>query len=263
MTRLVDVAKRAGVSISTASYVVTGSRPVSPNTRRRVLAAIEETGYTPNAVARALRSARSHMVAVVIPNIQNPFFAAVIDGVDVEARAGGQSLMFVNTDEDPDREVTALRDLTAQQIDGMIIGITRRTPQSVLQGLRESRAPVVFIDRAGPEGSDQVLVANEIGAKVMVDHLAAIGHVRIGMVAGVAGISPATDRLAGYRAGLEASGIPFDPELVVDGGSRRGIADSGHGASAPPDAAQRACGGQQRHDPRHPRGHPRARDACP
>jgi LacI family transcriptional regulator len=221
MARLVDVAKRAGVSVSTASYVVTGSRPVSDETRRRVLDAIDEVGYTPDAVARALRSSRSQTVALVVPDIRNPFFTALIDGVEAEARASGQSLLMVNTGEDPDREVAALRDLGGQRVDGFIIGLTRRTPRDLVDNLRASRKPFVLVDRAGPADLDQVTVANDVAAKVMVDHLVGIGHRRIGFVAGVRGISTAEERLSGYRAGLEAAGIPFDETLVIDGGSRR------------------------------------------
>lgn len=224
MARLADVARRAGVSISTASYVVTGSRPVAEETRRRVLEAIEETGYTPDAVARALRSSRSQTVALVVPDIRNPFFTALIDGVEAEARANGQSLLMVNTGEDPVREVATLRDLRAQRVDGFIIGLTRQTPPDLVESLRHSKKAFVLVDRAGPPDADQVTVLNDVAAKVMVDHLVGIGHRRIGIVAGTRGISTAEDRLAGYQAGLEAAGIPFDPGLVIAGGSRRELA---------------------------------------
>lgn len=224
MARLADVARKAGVSISTASYVVTGSRPVADGTRRRVLEAIEEIGYTPDAVARALRSARSQAVALVVPDIRNPFFTAVIDGVEAEARASGQSLLMVNTGEDPAREVAALRDLRAQRVDGFIIGLTRQTPPDLVQNLKDSKRAFVLVDRAGPADVDQVTVLNDVAAKVMVDHLVEIGHRRIGIVAGTRGISTAEDRLAGYQAALEAAGIPLDEKLVIAGGSKRELA---------------------------------------
>jgi LacI family transcriptional regulator len=224
VTRLADVARRAGVAISTASYVLTGSRPVGEVTRQRVLAAVAETGYRPDAVARALRSARTKTVGLVVPDIRNPFFAAVIEGVELEARASEQTLLFANSGEDPDREVTAIAALRAQRVDGLIVGLTRRTPRDVLRQLHESSPPVVLVDRAGPATFDQVTVANEVGSEILVRHLAEIGHRRIGMVAGVRGISPAEDRVAGYRAGLEAAGLPFDASLVIDGGSRRELA---------------------------------------
>jgi len=224
MVRLTDVAQKAGVSISTASYVVTGSRPVGEATRRRVLKAIEETGYTPDAVARALRSSRSQTVALVVPDIRNPFFTALIDGVEAEARANGQSLLMVNTGEDPAREVEALRDLRAQRVDGFIIGLTRQTPPDLVQNLRDAERAFVLVDRVGPSGVDQVTVLNDVAAKVMVDHLVEIGHRRIAVVAGMRGISTAEDRLAGYQAGLDAAGIPFDESLVIDGGSKREVA---------------------------------------
>jgi LacI family transcriptional regulator len=222
MVRLADVARRAGVSISTASYVVTGSRPVAEGTRRRVLEAIEETGYTPDAVARALRSSRSQTVALVVPDIRNPFFTALIDGVEAEARANGQSLLMVNTGEDPAREVTTLRELRSQRVDGFIIGLTRQTPPDLVQNLRDSKKAFVLVDRAGPPGVDQVTVMNDVAAKVMVDHLIEIGHRRIGIVAGTRGISTAEDRLAGYVAALDAAGIP--ERLVIPGGSKREVA---------------------------------------
>jgi LacI family transcriptional regulator len=224
MARLVDVARKAGVSISTASYVVTGSRSVGDETRRRVLQAIAETGYTPDAVARALRSSRSETVALVVPDIRNPFFTALIDGVEAEARANSQSLLIVNTGEDPAREIATLRELRAQRVDGFIIGLTRKTPPDLVRSLQDSKKPFVFVDRAGPPGVDQVTVANDVAAKVMVDHLVDIGHRRIGIVAGTRGISTAEDRLAGYRVGLEAAGIAYDERLVIDGGSRRELA---------------------------------------
>jgi LacI family transcriptional regulator len=197
---------------------------VSEATRQKVLAAVAETGYTPDAVARALRSARTMTVGLVVPDIRNPFFAAVIEGVELEARASGQTLLFANSGEDPDREVTAIGALRAQRVDGLIVGLTRRTPADILRELHESPTPVVLVDRAGPPGFDQVTVANEVGAEIAVRHLAEIGHRRIGLVAGVRGISPVEDRIAGYRAGLEAAGLPFDASLVIDGGSRRELA---------------------------------------
>lgn len=224
MARLVDVARKAGVSISTASYVVTGSRSVGDETRRRVLEAVAETGYTPDAVARALRSSRSQTVALVVPDIRNPFFTALIDGVEAEARANSQSLLMVNTGEDPEREVSTLRELRAQRVDGFIIGLTRQTPRDLVKNLQDSKKPFVLVDRAGPSGVDQVTVLNDVAAKVMVDHLISIGHRRIGIVAGTRGISTAEDRLAGYRAGLEAAGIAYDESLVIAGGSRRELA---------------------------------------
>ncbi len=224
MARLADVARKAGVSISTASYVVTGSRPVADETRRRVLEAIEEIGYTPDAVARALRSARSQTVALVVPDIRNPFFTALIEGVESEARAHGQSLLMVNTGEDPAREVTTLRELRAQRVDGFIIGLTRQTPPELVQNLKDSRRAFVLVDRAGPADVDQVTVVNDVAAKVMVDHLVELGHRRIGIVAGTRGISTAEDRLAGYQAALLAAGIPLDDGLVIAGGSKRELA---------------------------------------
>jgi LacI family transcriptional regulator len=221
MTTLADVARRAGVSISTASYVVTGTRPVGDETRRRVLQAIAETGYTPDTVARSLRSSRSQAIGLVLPDIRNPFFAGVIDGVESEARANRQTLLFVNSGEDPEREIDAFHQLRSRRVDGLIVGLTRDTPAEALEGLRRSGTPVVLVDRAGPPEFDQVLVANDVAARVLVEHLVRAGRQRIGMIAGVRGISTAEDRIAGFEEGLTLAGRPVGPSLIVDGGSRR------------------------------------------
>lgn len=224
MTKLVDVARLAGVSVSTASYVVTGARPVGEETRQKVLRAIAETGYTPDTVARSLRSTHSHTVGLVLPDIRNPFFARLFDGVETEARLSQQMLLFVNTGEDPDREMEALAQLRSRRVDGLIIGLTRRTPEKAFQSLLRSKTPVVFVDRAAPPEFDQVLAANDVATRTMVEHLASAGHRHIGMVAGVRGISTAEDRIRGYREGLEQAGLPVDESLILDGGSRREFA---------------------------------------
>jgi LacI family transcriptional regulator len=131
---------------------------------------------------------------------------------------------MVNTGEDPAREVSTLRELRAQRVDGFIIGLTRRTPPDLVQNLRDAKKAFVLVDRAGPEDVDQVTVLNDVAAKVMVDHLIEIGHRRIGIVAGTRGISTAEDRLTGYQAALAAAGIPYDEDLVIAGGSRRELA---------------------------------------
>jgi LacI family transcriptional regulator len=224
VTTLADVARRAGVSISTASYVVTGTRPVGDETRQRVLEAIAETGYTPDTVARSLRSSRSETIGLVLPDIRNPFFSSVVDGVETEARAQRQTLLLVNSGEDPDREIEALHQLRSRRVDGLIVGLTRDTPRGALVSLHKSRTPVVFVDRAGPPEFDQVLVANDVATRVMVDHLVGAGHRRIGMIAGVRGISTAEERIEGFRQGLELAGLPLDGSQIVDGGSRRELA---------------------------------------
>ncbi len=193
-------------------------------TRQRVLDAIAETGYTPDSVARSLRGRRSEAIGLVLPDIRNPFFANVIDGVETEARAQKQTLLFVNSAEDPELEVDALRQLRSRRVDGLIVGLTRNMPQQALDGLRAARVPVVLVDRAGPPEFDQVLVANDVATMVLVDHLLEAGHQRIAMIAGVRGISTAEDRIAGFVGALERAGLAVGESVIIDGGSRRELA---------------------------------------
>ncbi len=136
-----------------------------------------------------MRSTRSETIGLVVPDIRNPFFTRIIDGVETEARFSQQTLLFVNSGEDPDREMVALRELRSRRVDGLVIGLTRNTPEQAFRSLLRSKTPVVFVDRAGPPEFDQVLVANDVATRVIVDHLVTAGHRRIGMVAGVRGIS--------------------------------------------------------------------------
>ncbi len=161
---------------------------------------------------------------MVLPDIRNPFFANVIDGVETEARAQRQTLLFVNSAEDPDLEVDALRQLRSRRVDGLIVGLTRDMPPQALEGLQTAKVPVVLVDRAGPPGFDQVLVANDIATMVLVDHLLEAGHQRIGMIAGVRGISTAEDRITGFLAALDRAGLSPDDSIIIDGGSRRELA---------------------------------------
>ena len=142
-----DVAERAGVSTSTVSHVLNGTRIVSDELRTRVLEAAHDLGYEANAVARSLKTRRSHTIALITPDIGNPFFTSVVRGVEDVTGAAGYGLILCNTGEDPQREEAYLRMLGAQRVDGLDPGPPRATDYPYLDRLLHTKTAIVLLDR--------------------------------------------------------------------------------------------------------------------
>lgn len=214
MATIYDVARKAGVSPATVSRVVNGHANVDPTLAERVRGAMLELDYRPNAVARNLRRSRTTLWAVVISDIGNPFFTALVRGVEDIAQQAGYSVVLCNTDEDPAKECRYLNAVLAEQVAGVIIAPSG--PSVDLEWLTAAaRVPVVVIDRQ-LHGSriDTVLVDNEHGARLATEHLIESGYQRIACVTGRRGVYTADSRLAGYRHALAKAGQPYREELV-------------------------------------------------
>ena len=198
-----DVAKLAGVSSATVSYVVNnGPRPVSDETRRRVLQAIQALDYVPSAAARSLKVKRTSTIGLMIPDILNPIFAALAKVVEDELLAAGHSVILCNSYEDPRRELVYLQMLWGKQVDGLLLISTSRNVVT-LHRFEEARKPIVLIDRRVPDlAADCVLPDNEAGSYEAVRHLIACGHTRIGLINLPVSLTPGAGRLAGYTRAL-------------------------------------------------------------
>ncbi len=215
-----DVARRAGVSMSTVSHVLNATRFVAPERRERVLSAMRDLGYEPNAVARSLRVNRSRAIGLIISDIGNPFFTAVVRGVEDAAQAAGYIVILCNSDEDPDKEETYLRQLRSNRVDGLILA-PAGVAHAYLRALVRQASPVVFIDREVPTLEvSAVVLANEPAAHAAVDHLIKLGHRRIGMIIGRPPVSTTDQRRAGYERALVEAGVAIDPRLIKEGGSK-------------------------------------------
>ncbi len=217
MTTIKDVAKRAGVSVATVSYVINGTRNVAPETAARVRAAMEELNYHPNAVAQSLRTRSTQVIGAVISDISNPFFATLIRGAEDCARKNGYSLLICNTSEKLENELVYLELLSRKRVDGMIIAPTGKNDE-LIRDLIARGMQIVFIDRK-MEGvtAPAVLSENEEGAYQATRYLIEQGHRRIGIVLGLPHVSTTTERLAGYRRALDEAGITEDQSLIVYG----------------------------------------------
>lgn len=215
-----DVARVAKASPATVSRVLNASDGVSADLRDRVLAAVAQLGYHPNAQARNLRRRATTVIGVIISDITNPFFTAMVRGVEDVASSAGYSVVLANTDEDLDKELRYLEVAAAEHMAGVLLS-PASTTQTHIEVLTDRNIPVVTIDRQLRTADvDRVMVNNHRAAREATLHLHAQGCRRIGFVAGRLSTTTGTGRLAGYRAGLKAARLPLDPDLIVNGGFR-------------------------------------------
>jgi LacI family transcriptional regulator len=215
--KLEDVAREAGVSVSTASRALNGHPTVHPVLRQHVMAAARRVGYQPNALARGLRTQRTQAVGIVIPTIMNPHFTEAVQAAQDTLAAAGYATLVSNTARDPGAERRDVQVLCAGRVDGLVLAPTQIAAAQLL-ALIPTSLPVVLMDRRIPGAPwDWVAVDVRTGAYEAVAHLAARGRRRIGFIAGPPGISTADDKLEGYHQALRMLGLPVDPALVAQG----------------------------------------------
>jgi DNA-binding LacI/PurR family transcriptional regulator len=223
MIKLADVAELAGVSASTVSRVVNEPERVRAETRTRVESAIRRLGYRPSRVARRLRvkCGRSTLIGLVIPDLQNPFFADLARGVEDAAQQEGYTVLIGNADEDPEKERRYLQVMGAESVDGVILPPAgRRSPAA--EELLRGGTPVVCVDRRLPlPRVDVAVIDNVRGAYAATAHLIANGHRRIGFIHGTPHLSTSRERLQGYRDALADHDLQPDPALTRSGDSRQ------------------------------------------
>ncbi|MEU4673814.1 LacI family DNA-binding transcriptional regulator [Amycolatopsis sp. NPDC023774] len=197
MATISDVAAHAGVSTATVSRALNGKSTVDPELAARVLVAAEELGYHPNGLARNLRRQETAVLALIISDVENPFFTAIARGVEDLAQVSGYSVVLCNSDENEDKERRYIDVALQERVAGVVLSPTGRSTN--VDRLRRQGTPVVAVDRplTGPHG-DQVLVDTRRAARDATRHLVAGGYRRIACLTGPAGVRTADDRLAGY-----------------------------------------------------------------
>ncbi|MCE7003619.1 LacI family transcriptional regulator [Kibdelosporangium philippinense] len=218
-----DVARAAGTSVAVVSYVVNnGPRPVSRLTRERVLKAITETGYRPNGIAKALAAGRTGTYALIVPDVSNPFFAALAHALEDRTYAMGKVLLLGNSGQSSDRERAIIEKFIQQQVDGVLyVGVN---PPGGLDLLTASGIPVVMLDRMA-DGTDAacVTINNTEAARVATGHLVSHGYRDIGLVTGPANLSTSADRRRGWQIAIVDAGLRADESAVfVEEFSRAG-----------------------------------------
>ena len=217
---LKELAARAQVHPSTVSRVANHdpNLRIAPPTRLRIEALLRETEYRPNGVARGLKLRQTLVLAVVIPDITNPFFAALFRGVEDAASPRGYNVLLCNTDGSPARQRSHLQSLHARRVDGVIMASSFLKDPTV-RWLRHQGVPYVLVNRFSDEGQDAFVGSDDLmGGRIATEHLAELGHRRIGHLAGKLTVSTGVMRRAGYLAALAQRGMPADPRLVVESG---------------------------------------------
>lgn len=242
MASLTDVARHANVSIATVSRVINNSDKVVAETRALVCKAMEELGYKPNRVARRLRQRGRvrHLLGLIIPDIQNPFYAELARGVEDVAYANKFAVMLCNSDEDLKKEAFYIDVLQAESVDGIILPPISEKDAVVIK-LIESGVPVVTVDRSlAHRCMDKVEVDNRRGAHEAVEHLIKLGHRRIGLIAGRLNVSTSRERRQGYEDALTAHKLPVAAGYIRGGdfkqASGRAMADELLDLATPPTA---------------------------
>lgn len=220
MATMSDVAKVAGVSATTVSHVVNQTRRIDPETERAVVAAIEKVGYVNDRVARSLRTGKTKTIGLAISAISNPYFGDVVHAIEKRVTANGHSLLLADTHDDADYELRAVTHLLAHRPDGVLIAPSS-DPHESLSRIARRRIPTVLIDRVSPDigtwSFDAVGVENTGPTAELVEHLAALGHTRIGMVPGRPGLQTTIERVAGFREGLLRRGLELDERYIGPG----------------------------------------------
>lgn len=223
MVTIIEVARRAGVSTATVSRVLNG-KTVRADLAGAVRRAAAELDYAPDRTARSLRRRHSDVLALIIPDIENPFFTALARAVEDRAHAGGYSVVLCNTDEDPDKEARYLAIAESENMAGVLIAPTDPTPR--LRPLLKRGRAVVVLDRTTDVPVDHLTFDNVALGRAATEALLGRGHTNIACIAGPRETSTAADRAQGWRSALQAAGRAPQEEFLLhtsfrlDGGRR-------------------------------------------
>jgi LacI family transcriptional regulator len=217
MATIYDVAKTAGVSITTVSHVLNGTRRVSKRTEQRVMEAVKVLNYRPSSVARALVRQETKTIALIVPDNVNPFFAELARTIESYGFVAGYSVVLCNSDNNLEREKAYLEMLISKRVDGVIV-MTGVRGEAHLQSLRDEKLAAVVFD-SEHELLDSVLLDNYGGGVLAVKHLLSLGHKRIACIRGPSHTEEwgSGKRVRAYRDTLLAAGLPVEPALLQQG----------------------------------------------
>ncbi|MCU1297728.1 MAG: LacI family transcriptional regulator [Acidobacteriaceae bacterium] len=212
------IAKRAGVSLGTVSNVINNTTPVKEDLRRRVTDAIQQLQYHPSRLAQGFRRNQTTILGMIIPDITNPFFPAIVRAVEDVAYQNSYRLMLCNADNDPSKEIEYLKELRSYRMAGLILIPSVMSQINALSDLELGDVPVVCIDRrpANWEG-DSVTVNNAKGTEEATCYLLGMGHRAIAIITGSLHLTNAIGRLDGFRAAMRSHQVAVDPEYIQEG----------------------------------------------
>lgn len=237
---MADVARLAGVSSTTVSHVINRTRYIDPRTEDAVRAAIEQTGYSSDGIARSLRTGTTETVGLAMSALSNPYFADFVHAIEREISDSGFSMVLTDTHDDPEREQRAVSEILSHRVDGLILAPTVLSG-GLLEKLSTRGVPTVIIDRipagAIPSGMDAIGAENREPIARLVDHLAGMGHRHIGLVSANPNLSSMVEREEGFRLGMARNGLSVNSAdlFIVAHGSERDHLESLQRALASPE----------------------------
>ena len=218
MATMKDIAKLAGVSLGTVSHVLNGTAGVRESVRHRVLEAVRSTSYQPSQLARGLRRVQTNVIGMIIPDITNPFFPAVVRGAEDQAYSNGYRLILCNTDNDHSKELAHLNELRTYLPAGLIVipsTFSDLTEQA--KSYRNVGTGVVCVDRLPKHWiGDTVTADNHKGAYKATRHLIELGHTQIATITGPLHLTNAQERLNGFRQAIKEAKLQLAPEYVQE-----------------------------------------------
>ncbi len=218
MANMKDIAKIAGVSLGTVSHVLNNSAGVREPLRQRVLAAVQAASYQPSQLARGLRRVKTNMIGMIIPDITNPFFPAVVRGAEDVAFSNGYRLILCNTDNDHSKELVHLNELRTYLPAGLIVIPSNFSDLSVqAESYRRVGTGVVCIDRLPKNWTgDSVTADNEGGAYNATRCLLQMGHTKLAAITGPMHLTNANERLSGFKRAMRKAKLHLAPEYMQE-----------------------------------------------
>ena len=215
-----DLARELKLSPSTISRALRDHPDISPKTKKRVVSLADKLDYHPNSIAQSLQTKKTKTIGVIVPEIKQPFFASVINGIEELAYAAGYTIIVCQSNETVDREVLVTRSLGSHRVAGLLVSLSRSTKNlDHFKLLQRRGVPIVFFDRVSNDiEASKVVVDDYKGAFDVVAHLIKSGYQRIAHLAGPKNLSISKFRLKGYMDALRQENLPFDDSMVVYGG---------------------------------------------
>ena len=217
MVTIKDVAQAAGVSITTVSHTINGTRRVSDRLQARVLKAMKDLDYRPNVLARSLRVGRTRTIGLIIPDNSNLFFAEIARTIEDIGYQHGYSVILCNSDGKPEKQQRYIQTLVDKKVDGIIFMSSGESADD-LQQLVDNNIEVVAVDRDVPRPcTDTVLLDNESAGYQATQHLIELGHRRIACISGPSELTSSAQRVVGYRRAMREAGLELNPAYLVTG----------------------------------------------